>query len=129
MKSAVLLMVVALLASQPAQAREHLPRRVGQCVVTSVMKLEFRLEDPDTHEPVRDSGSAIEFTNGGYLVSYDTIPAVEASELGDPVRMCLVSIARGCPAGDQRGREYRVTNLRTHKSWRLPDAEHMCGGA
>jgi hypothetical protein len=24
---------------------------------------------------------------------------------------------------------YKTTNLRTRRSWSLPDAEHMCGGA
>ncbi len=53
----------------------------------------------------------------------------EALRAGDPVEMCLVSIPRDCPVGDDRGREYRTTNLRTRKSWRLPDSEHSCGGA
>jgi hypothetical protein len=75
------------------------------------------------------SGSAVSFDNGGYQVSYDTVPAIEHSKTGDPVRMCLVSIPRHCPKGDDRGRVYRITNLRTHKGWKLPDSEHMCGGA
>ena len=31
--------------------------------------------------------------------------------------------------GDERGRVYSGTNLRTRGSWQLPDAQHMCGGA
>jgi hypothetical protein len=57
------------------------------------------------------------------------VPAIEHSKAGDHVRMCLVSTPRHCPKGDNRGRVYRTTNLRMHKSWKLPDSEHMCGGA
>jgi hypothetical protein len=119
-----------LIIAAPASAREgRLPRHVGECVITHVKAVETRLEDGITHEPLAGSGSAIRFTNGGYQVSYDMVPAVEASRPGDPARMCLSSIPEGCPPGDDRGRTYRVTNLRTHRSWSLPDAEHMCGGA
>jgi hypothetical protein len=78
---------------------------------------------------VPGSGSSVIFVNGGSQVSYEQETAVDASRPGDPVKMCLVSIPRHCPPGDDRGREYKTTNLRTHKSWRLPDSEHMCGGA
>ena len=124
-----LLISLTLLGAAPAQAADNkaLPRHVGDCVDTRVKDVETRLADGD--QPVPDSGSAIQFANGGYQVSYETVPAVEASRAGDPVKMCLVRVPQGCPPGDDRGREYRVTNLRTHKSWLLPDAEHMCGGA
>ncbi|MGA2795469.1 MAG: hypothetical protein ABSE69_18495 [Roseiarcus sp.] len=113
----------------PACAAAGLPTRVGQCVKTTVKSVETRLVDGSTNQPVAGSGSAISFVNGGYQVSYDQLPAVDSSRPGDPVEMCLVSIPRDCPPGDDRGREYRTTNLRTQKSWRLPDSEHSCGGA
>jgi hypothetical protein len=108
---------------------EGLPTHIGQCVDTTVKNVENRLEDGATNKPVPGSGSAISFANGGYQVSYEQIAAVDASRPGDPVRMCLASIPHGCPPGDNRGREYKTMNLRTHKSWRLPDSEHSCGGA
>ncbi|MGO9674835.1 MAG: hypothetical protein ACLPSF_11840 [Methylocella sp.] len=96
---------------------------------TAIKSVETRLVDGSTNKPMLDSGSAVSFANGGYQVSYDAIPAIVHSKQGDPVSMCLVSIPRHCPKGDDRGRIYRTTNLRTHKSWTLRDAEHMCGGA
>ena len=69
------------------------------------------------------------FANGGYQVSYDTVPEIEESKKGDKVRMCLVSAPQDCPQGDARGKIYRTTNQRTKKSWKLPDSEHACGGA
>jgi hypothetical protein len=122
-------LVVALAALAAPACAEGLPTRVGQCVKTTVKNVETRLVDGSTNQPVAGSGSAISFVNGGYQVSYDQLPAVDSSRDGDPVEMCLVSIPRDCPPGDVRGREYRTTNLRTHKSWRLPDSEHSCGGA
>jgi hypothetical protein len=100
-----------------------LPTRVGQCGETAITMLASRLEG------VPDSGSSVEFENGGYQVSYDIIPQVRRSRVGDPVRMCLTSIPRGCPKGDARGRIYRTTNLRTGERWTLSDSQHSCGGA
>jgi hypothetical protein len=105
----------------PALAAE-LPRRVGQCVITAITKVGTRLDTPG-------SGSALSFENGGDQVGYDTVPAIDHSRAGDRVRMCLVSIPRHCPKGDDRGRLYRTTNLRTHQTWTMADSAHMCGGA
>lgn len=121
-KKFFLLAVLSFAVCDPARAGD-LPRRVGACVRTRIKSVETRLEGTP------GSGSAVSFKNGGYQVSYDTVPAIEHSKAGDPVWMCLVSIPRHCPKGDNRGRVYRTTNLRTHKTWKLPDSEHMCGGA
>jgi hypothetical protein len=120
--------ILSLGVSCPALAG-GLPRRVGECARTRIKSVETRLVDASTNKPIPGSGSAVSFRNGGYQVSYDTVPAIVHSREGDPVRMCLVSIPKHCPKGDDRGRIYRTTNLRTHKHWTLRDAEHMCGGA
>jgi uncharacterized protein len=106
-----------------------LPARVGDCALTAVKQVGTRLEDGQTGQQIPGSGSAVAEADGGYQVSYDTIPAIEASRPGDPVLVCLISIPRGCPPGDDRGRNYAVGNLRTLGAWQAPDAEHMCGGA
>jgi hypothetical protein len=121
-KKFFLLAILSLAVCDPARAAS-LPTYVGACVKTRIKSIGTRLEG------IPGSGSAVTFYNGGYQVSYDTVPAIEHSKAGDHVRMCLVSIPRHCPKGDDRGRFYRTTNLRTHKSWKLPDSEHMCGGA
>jgi hypothetical protein len=110
-------------------AAASLPTKVGQCVDTIVKSVGNRLEDGATNKPVPGSGSAISFANGGYQVSYEQVAAVDSSRAGDAVRICLASLPQNCPPGDNRGREYKTTNLRTHRSWRLPDSEHGCGGA
>jgi hypothetical protein len=108
---------------------DPLPIQVGQCTNTTIKGITTRLQDGSTNKPIAGSGSAVDFANGGYQVSYDTIPAITQSRAGDPVTMCLVSMPTGCPPGDRRGITYKTTNQRTHGSWTLPDAEHMCGGA
>lgn len=114
---------------RPAPRNDPPPVRVGACAFTHVRQVTQRLEDGATGRVIADSGSAIAFANGLYQVSYDQIGAVNASRRGDPVRICLRSLPRLCPPGDDRGRIYRTTNLRTGRSWTLPDSEHMCGGA
>ena len=121
-KKFFLLAILSLAVCEPARAAS-LPTYVGACVKTRIKSIGTRLEG------VPGSGSAVSFKNGGYQVSYDSVPAIEHSKAGDHVRMCLVSIPRHCPKGENRGRVYRTTNLRTHKCWKLPDSEHMCGGA
>ena len=110
-------------------AADPLPTQVGQCTGTTIKDVTTRLQDGVTNQPVPGSGSAVDFVNGGYQVSYDTIAAVSQSRAGDKVTMCLVSVPQGYPPGDDRGRTYKTTNLRSHGSWTLPDSEHMCGGA
>jgi hypothetical protein len=109
-------------ASLPAQ-NPALPRSVGQCTRTYISRIATRLMD------MPGSGSAIQYGNGGYQVSYDQIPAIDQSQLGDPINLCLVSIPQACPPGDDRGRIYRATNLRTGANWEAPDSPHSCGGA
>jgi hypothetical protein len=54
---------------------------------------------------------------------------LHSARVGDKVQLCLTSLPQDCPPGDVRGKVYKATDLRTGKSWELPDAEHMCGGA
>jgi hypothetical protein len=76
-----------------------------------------------------DSGSSVSYENGLGQVGYETIPAIRNSRPRDPVRLCLISVPRNCPAGDDRGKVYRATNLRTGQTWELADSTHQCGGA
>ena len=99
------------------------PTQVGACVQTQIAMLGSRLEGAP------DSGSAITYANGINGVSYDVIAALRNSRVGDPVTLCLVSLPQDCPKGDDRGKVYSATNLRTQQGWSLPDSQHMCGGA
>ena len=115
-------------AAPPPAVVSGIPTRIGECAMTEVEWVGTRLED-ENDQPIEDSGSAVRLRNGVYGVSYEQQPAVDRSRIGDPVRTCLVSIPEDCPPGDDRGREYHTTNLRTNQEWTLPDAEHFCGGA
>jgi hypothetical protein len=114
--------LVALVLAVPANADSPLTKP-GQCAATTIAEISTRLENTP------GSGSAVSFANGIDQVSYDTITAIEASRVGDPVTLCLVSLPKNCPPGDNRGIRYKATNLRTKGSWTLGDSEHMCGGA
>lgn len=119
-----ILLIPATLLLVPLHAQAAPPAlRVGQCTNTTVTQVGTRLE------ATPGSGTAIQFANGVALVSYDTVPPAEASQPGDPVKMCLKSVPKHCPPGDNRGKVYTVTNLRTHQSFTLPDSQHECGGA
>ena len=112
-----------------AAAAQPLPAREGTCVYTRIARLEQRLQEGENGPFLPGSGSAVVFADRGYQVSYDEVPAVEHSRVGDPVLLCLVRIPHSCPPGDKRGRWYTTTNLRTMESWTMMDSEHTCGGA
>ena len=122
--------VLLLLGPTTASAalRSAMPRVPGTCAFTRIKQVTTRLEDGAGH-PVPDSGSAVVLENGVYGVSYDRVPEVQHSRRGDRVLTCLVKLPHNCPKGDERGKLYTTTNLRTEESWTLPDAEHYCGGA
>jgi hypothetical protein len=76
MKNSTLVIVTAILivlAIHLESQAESIPTRVGQCTNTSVVKVGTRLED------VAGSGTSINFSNGIYLVSYDTIPQADGT--------------------------------------------------
>ncbi|MHB9112773.1 MAG: hypothetical protein ACYC4D_09150 [Thermoleophilia bacterium] len=109
--------------SSPASPNAALPTTVGECSITSVASIGTRL----VGQP--NSGSAINYVNGGYQVSYDTVASVQDWRVGDQVKLCLVSIPTNCPPGDNRGKVYNATNIRTNETWEASDSEHNCGGA
>jgi uncharacterized protein len=113
----------------PRGVDQPLPQSIGQCGLTHLKTLTTRLgDDPlDTASP--DAGSAATFTNGGTAVSYDREPGLASSKVGDLAVMCLMSIPRDCPEGDDRGKVYYGLDLAAKGSWALPDSEHLCGGA
>ena len=113
--------------SPPPGETSGLPTEIGQCVNTSIAQIGSRFADDINANP--DDGSAVQFANGGGQVSYDKEPGLLHAEVGDPVLMCLVQLPQDCPPGDDRGKVYTTTDLRTQESWTLSDSQHSCGGA
>ncbi|MBW4693884.1 MAG: hypothetical protein KME27_19240 [Lyngbya sp. HA4199-MV5] len=105
------------------------PTQVGKCADTFIKEVGTRLVDGTTGTPIEGSGTGASLTNGVYLVSYDEIAALKQSKVGEKVKLCLLSIPSNCPPGDDRGRFYSLFNYRTRQTVKLPDSQHMCGGA
>lgn len=105
-----------------AQVQDQ-PSHVGDCRTTRISEIGGRLEgDPD-------SGFSISYSNGLFQTSYDVLPAVTTSRVGDSVQICLTELPHDCPPGDDRGKVYSVENLRTKQQWVAADSQHICGGA
>lgn len=102
-----------------AAAFASIHESVGVCMQTTVVAVGPRASD---------TGSVIEYANGRRQVDYNHIPAIHRSRSGDPMLLCLTEIPVGCPPGDDRGRTYKGTNLRTRGAWSVIDSEHSCGG-
>jgi hypothetical protein len=147
MKMLIFVLVLATIVGQ-ARAQEGHIRGLDKptdCVMTRIKSIQGRLEG----RSLRESGAAVEYENGVYGVQYQLgenpdkdqpgysdywqqktyEDNIIASRVGDPIKLCLVSIPLHCPKGDERGREYVALDLRNHRWWNLGDSEHMCGGA
>lgn len=119
------------LTASAANAQVRPPTKVGACLEGTIKSIGTRFGDKlvQPKSKAEDNGSAFEATNGVYGIVYWFVPELASSRVGDRVRSCLVSVPRGCPKGDDRGRVYTTTNVRTGASWTMSDAQHMCGGA
>lgn len=108
-----------------------MPNRVGSCVVTTIARIGTRFSERLVKPKGDgiDEGTSVGLRNGVYGVAYVYVAAVARSRVGDRVMTCLVALPTGCPKGDERGKMYTRTNLRTLESWTLPDSQHLCGGA
>jgi hypothetical protein len=123
--SAIAIFLGAATAQAEVTPHDRLPTHILTCGGSVVTDIGGRLEG-DTNF---SSGTSVFFENGGSQVSYDKVAAIVTSKKGDHVLICLVFIPSNCPAGDDRGKIYTTTNLRTLESWTLPDSQHSCGGA
>jgi hypothetical protein len=123
------LSLVTLLLSGIAHAgitpNDALPTKILTCGGSKISAMGGRLEGDEDFS----TGVSLEFKNGSQQVGYERTDAMARSRVGDHVMICLVFIPKDCPPGDERGRVYTTTNLRTLESWTLADSQHMCGGA
>src|SRR5215475_1302923 len=89
-----------------AAATNAVPKKVGACVETSLKEIATRLEG------VADSGSLVVYKNNIVGESYDTIKAITKAKVGDKITLCLTSIPKNCPPGDDRGKTYSAFDHR-----------------
>ncbi len=118
----------ALAESTPGGRDQPLPQQIGACAFTHISALTTRFGEP-LEGADSSAGTAIGFTNDGWGVSYDAVDGIYDAKVGDPAVMCLTSVPRDCPTGDDRGRFYYGLDIRTGGTWSLPDSQHLCGGA
>lgn len=105
-----------------------LPSKPGGCAKTRIKSITTRFGEPASYEN-QNEGTAVEFENGGYQVSYERGDEFANVAAGQDVVICLMNIPRDCPGGDERGRIYYTLDLKTQTQWVLPDSQHLCGGA
>lgn len=110
----------------PLQATAQGSSIIGSCYDSEVRNVRFRLESSLDGTLDRNSGSAIEFRDGLYLVGYDRVPEVHRSKIGDRVRICLVAEERDCQRGIDPTRTYRVENARTRGSFTMSNSTKSC---
>ncbi len=116
------------LAGSTASVSTAMPTRPAQCVRTRIKEVTTRFGNPLTEANAGD-GIYVAYENGGGVNSYDRGPEFKGVAAGQPAVLCLVTIPRDCPAGDDRGRVYYTLDLATRGAWLTPDSEHSCGGA
>lgn len=116
----------------------YLPQKLKAC--SNLM-----IEDKTTRlgvAPSEAGGEVVVSTShhlGFYVQSVAGLPADEDANQymydtddfakGDTVTVCLVRIPKHCPPGDDRGKEYTITNGKNRKSFSATPDWHSCGGA
>ncbi|QEU08768.1 hypothetical protein [Paracoccus yeei] len=98
---------------------------LGECHETSIRKVSSYFPE----EPLGKSGVMLEFADGLVLINRADNNAALTSRVGDAVTVCLEYIPEDCPAGDDRGRFYRVINKDSGGANTLTNSPHSCGGA
>lgn len=116
-----------------------LPKKVGDCVDSSIAKKLTRFEDAVAGEVGGEV--AVQLKNGVslYIQSIANLPSSENADKymfstndflkGDKVKLCLLELPTDCQKGDDRGKIYSVTNYKNTMSFMGVDAWHLCGGA
>jgi uncharacterized protein len=101
--------------------------RPGQCTKTKITNVRTRFGEP-VDDSNSDAGTAIEFENASYQVSYDR-EGLFGVKPGQLAVVCMMSRLHDCPEGDDRGTLLLTFDLETGTQWVLSDSQHMCGGA
>lgn len=118
----------ALVGLGIAEGGSRIPMKHAECSRTRIKSITTRFGEPVSYENEGD-GTAVEYENGGFVISYSRDVGFFQAKAGQPVVVCLLSVPYDCPAGDDRGRFYYTLNLATRSEWVQADAQHMCGGA
>jgi hypothetical protein len=119
-----------VIVDESVQPSSILPSTVGECADTTITSITDRFgADLTPSKKGSEKGTFIRFSNSGVQVSRVKERSIVRSQVFDKVNMCLVDIPKNCAAGDNRGRVYKTTNLRTGESWSLPNDVRACGGA
>ena len=119
-----------VIVDESVQPSSILPDKVGECADTTITSITDRFgADLTPSKKGSEKGTFVRFSNSGVQVSLVKERSIVRSQVFDKVNMCLVDIPKGCPAGDNRGRVYKTTNLRTGESWSLPNDVRACSGA
>ena len=113
------------------------PTTVGACSQTTVTAKRFRMASSPGDPGYQPSSSPlgkevlISFANGLGLYAGEGDAFILSNHFapGHRVTLCLVSLPKDCPPGDDRGKVYRLTDLQTRRTLTGIDSWHLCGGA
>jgi hypothetical protein len=111
----MLFLALAMIVGPACAQDDHIPGldKPTDCVMTRIKSIHGRLEGSSP----RESGAAVEYENGAYGVQYQLgdnpdkdqpgysdcwqqktyEDNIVASRVGDPIKLCLVSIPLHCP--------------------------------
>lgn len=117
----------------------YLPQRLNSCVDNIIVGKTTRFPGAKVGEL---GGEILVLTGnhlGFYVVSVDGLADEQNTDkymfktknfaLKDKVKICLNYIPADCPADDDRGKHYSITNYKNHKSFIGTPNWHSCGGA
>jgi uncharacterized protein len=74
------------------------------------------------------SGIALFYSRSGIMQKEATLyRGLKGVKINDDVELCVMDVPEYCPVGDERGKTYKATNLRTGEEWVLVGSIKGCG--
>lgn len=117
----------------------YLPQKLKTCTDLSIDKKLTRFDGATPGEVGGEVFVVMQHQIGFFVTSVAGLPKDANADKymfdtkdfakGDKVEVCLTGIPHDCPPGDDRGKDYSITNYKNKKSFSGTPDWHSCGGA
>lgn len=117
----------------------YLPQKLKACTDLVIDEKTTRFEGATPGEAGGEVFVIMKHHVGFFVVSVDGLSDKDNADKymfntkdfakGDKVKVCLASVPKDCPPGDDRGKGYSITNYKNHKTFSGTPDWHSCGGA
>lgn len=117
----------------------YLPQKLKTCTDLVIDEKTTRFEGATPGEAGGEAFVVMQHHIGFFVLSVGGLSANDNADKymyntkdfakGDKVKVCLTGVPNDCPPGDDRGKDYSITNYKNGKAFSGTPDWHSCGGA